>query len=110
MAVLLIPTPSGAPYSSSKVRLEGRDFVLQLAWNQRQGRWHLSILDEESTPLAMGLKLVANWPLTRAYKWDPRLPPGDFRAMSLTGDRSPPGFDELGIGKRCELTYFESGS
>lgn len=108
MAVLVIPTAPSVPYSSSKVRLEGRDFVLQVAWNQRQGRWSLSILDEESTPLAMGLKVVTNWPLTAKRKWDPRMPPGKFRAMTQGADLSPPGFDELGIGRRCELTYFSS--
>ena len=28
--------------------------------------------------------------------------------MDLTGDRTPPGLDELGEGLRCELTYFEA--
>ncbi len=108
MAVLLVPTTPGAPYHSQKTRLDGRDYVLRLAYNQREERWRLSILDEEEQPILIGLKLVANWPLLRHYRFDPRLPPGEFFAMDLTGNGSPPTLDELGEGRRVELTYFEA--
>ena len=64
----------------------------------------------EEQPVLLGLKLVANWPLLRHYHHDPRVPPGEFFVMDLTGDRTPPGLDDLGEGKRCELTYFEVGT
>ncbi len=108
MAVLLIPTTPSVPFQTSKVRLEGRDFVLELRWNQRESRWYLSIFDEASIPLLMGVKLVANWELLYAYRSEPGLPPGRLAAVDLTNDGSPPGFDELGVGKRVELTYVES--
>lgn len=108
MAVVLIPTTPGAPYHTQKTRLDGRDYVLQFAWNEREARWYLSLFDEEEQPLALGIKLVANWPLLRFYRFDPRVPPGELMVVDLTGDGSPPGLDELGAGKRCELTYFTS--
>jgi hypothetical protein len=108
MAVLLVPTTPGAPYHSQKTRLDGRDYVLRFAFNERENRWHLSILDDEERPILLGLKLVANWPLLRHYRWDPRVPPGELMVLDLTGDRTPPGLDELGEGLRCELTYFEA--
>jgi hypothetical protein len=105
----LVQTTPGVPFQSRKVRLEGRDFILQLAWNQREAGWYLSILDEEATPLVMGLKVLANWRMLRQYyNWDPRVPPGEFVATDLTGGTEPPGLNELGVGLRCELTYFES--
>jgi hypothetical protein len=36
------------------------------------------------------------------------MPPGELMAADLTGDGSPAGLDELGVGQRVELTYFES--
>jgi hypothetical protein len=111
MAVLLIPTTPGEPFHSSKVRLEGRDFVFRLAWNQREERWYLSILDESGGNLAMGIKLVCDVELLRSRRAaQPTLPPGQLAVIDLTGDNSPPLLDELGIGKRCELTYVETGT
>lgn len=123
MATLLVPTQPSLPYQTSKVRLEGRDFVFHLAWNQRESRWYLSIHDQDDVPLVSGLKVLANWPLlgdpptasdatgiarVKWYASNSDVPPGNLMAVDLTGDGSPPGIDELGPGLRCELTYFES--
>lgn len=105
--VLVIPTTTGRPYHSLRTRLDGRDYTLRFAWNQREERWYLTILDDEDTVLLAGLKLIANWPLLRHYHSDPRVPPGELAAMDLTeGGGTPPGLDDLGQGKRCELTYY----
>ena len=105
MAILLIPTTPGQPYYQQKTRLDGRDFLLHFAYNEREARWYLSIHDEEDTPLRKGLKLVANWPLLRHYREDPRMPPGELIIFDLTGDGSPPTLDDLGEGLRCQLNY-----
>lgn len=102
-----IPTvDDGTAYYTIVSRMDGRDFQLRFAWNEIDSRWYLDILDVEGTALVTGLKLVANRPLLRFYQWDTRLPPGDLRVMDLSGNEDPPGFLELAIGKRCELTYF----
>jgi hypothetical protein len=108
MATLLIPTSPGVAYFTQKTRFEGRDFILKFAYNSREERYYLHIFDEQEEPILMGLKLVANWPLLRHYRYEPRLPPGELMAVDLTGDGSPPTLNELGEGKRVELTYFES--
>ena len=108
MAELLVPTSPGVHYYTQKTKLDGRDFVLRFAFNERESAWYLSILDEEETPLLLDLKLVANWPLLRHYRYDPRFPPGELMAVDLTGDGAPPGIDELGEGKRVELKYFDT--
>ena len=108
MATLLIPTSPGVPYFTQKTRLDGRDFLLRFAYNERAERFSLSIFDESEQPVLLGLLLVANWPLLRHYRADARLPPGELMAVDLTGDGSPPTLDELGEGKRVELTYFEA--
>lgn len=105
MATQTIPTTPGDPFYSQTTRLDGRDYVLHFAWNQREERWYLSIHDEEDAPIVQGLKLIANWPLLRYYHSDSRVPPGEIIVVDATGDGSPPLLDELGPGKRCELTY-----
>lgn len=107
MATLLIPTSSD-PYYSQKVKLDGRDFVFRFSYNEREARWYLGILDDEETPLRLGLKLVANWELLQHYRADPRMPPGELWVMDLTESNAPPTLNELGEGKRCELTYFSA--
>jgi hypothetical protein len=105
-SIVSIPTSEGAAYYSQRVRLDGRDYNLRFAWNEREGRWYLSIFTDEDVPLILGIKIVTNWPLLRYYRSDPRVPPGEIMAMDLTPDGAPPGFDELAIGKRVELVYF----
>lgn len=109
MATLLIPTTPSLPFQIVKIQLEGRLFALHLNWNQREARWYLEIHDNEDTLLLSGIKLVTNWQLLarrRAGNLD--LPPGELAVTDLSADGSPPGLDELGVGLRCELTYFES--
>jgi hypothetical protein len=106
MTEYLVPTSPGVPYYSQTTKLDGRDFFLRFAFNEREVAWYLSIYDEQRVPLLLGIKLVVNWPLLRHYHYDPRIPPGELMALDLTGDGATPGLDELGEGKRVELHYF----
>jgi len=108
MAVLLIPTSPGVPFYKSRVKLEGKDYGLRWTWNQRQERWFLDMSDGEGTLLFAGVKILTNRLLLKGRHWNPNVPPGELIAADLTGDGSPPGLDDFGIGLRCELTYFES--
>jgi hypothetical protein len=105
-ASLVIPTVAGVPYYTMRTRLDGREYNLRFAYNERSDRWHLDIATDADEPLVSGIKLICNWPLLRFFKWDRRLPPGELRVMDLSPDGSPPGLYDLEIGRRCELTYF----
>lgn len=104
---LIIRTVSTADdaYTSQRTRLDGRDYLLRFAYNEREERWYLSLYDEDELPVLQGLKLVANHPLLKAYRSNPDVPPGELVVADLTGDNSPPTLDELGEGRRCELLY-----
>jgi hypothetical protein len=106
MAILTIPT-TAEPFQRMTVRLDGRDYVLELRYNQREERWYLSVADDEGAPILSGLKLQANWPLFWRHRYDVRVPPGEIMAAATGTDRSPPTLTELGEGKRCELTYYD---
>lgn len=103
---VVIPVLPGRALTRQRLTLDGVTYTLELAWNQSEGSWHVSLFDSETAPIAVGLRVVTNWPLWRFYKYDSRMPPGELFAQDLTGDGSPPGFDDFGEGKRVELTYY----
>jgi hypothetical protein len=103
---LVIPVLEGRALTRQRLNLDGVVYTLELAWNQSEESWHVSLFDAEEEPIVTGLRIVTNWPLWRYYKFDPRMPPGELVAQDLTGDESRPGFDDFGIGKRVELTYY----
>jgi len=105
MAILTIPTTNDS-FQRMTVRLDGRDYVLTLLYNQREESWYLSIGDDESVPLLSGLKLQANWPLLWRHRYNTSLPPGELMVTSTT-DSVSPTLSDLGEGKRCELTYYD---
>lgn len=105
-AILSIPTAEDRPFYTQRLRLDDRDYTFSFVWSQREERWYLGIYDEEDVLIKAGIKILANWPMLRWIKFDPRTPPGELMAFDLTIDGSPPGYDELGVGKRVDLTYF----
>src|SRR5690606_36100754 len=97
VGVILMPriirTPE-VPYDRQRVRLDGRNYVLTIGYNEREQRWYLSLADESDVPIATGIKLVANWSLLHPYRYDPRTSPGQITASDISGDGSPPTFFE----------------
>jgi hypothetical protein len=106
--ILVIPTVEDQPYYSFRIRLEGRDFTFSVTYSTRQDLYYLTISDADNAELVSGLKLVTNWPLLEYYQANPAAPQGELFAMSTTGDVTPARFGELAVGKRVELTYFET--
>lgn len=102
--VLLIPSGRDAA-TEQRLTLDGRNYTLVLKWNQRASSWFLGLLDAENLPILLGARVITNWPLLRYKKWDPRCPPGELVAMSEI-DNTDPKYEDFGIGKRVQLTYF----
>lgn len=109
MATLTLFTTAD-PFQKQNVNLDGVEFILSLAYNQREERWYLSIADDEGALLIGGLKLQANWPLLWRHRYNTKLPLGEIMACDTTPDGEPPTLLELGEGKRCVLTYFEAAT
>ncbi len=79
-----------------RTQLDGVDFIFRLLWSQRDGHWGLDIADQDSVPIASGLKLVTGQSLLGTCV-DPRKPAGDLIvADTLARDDLDPGFDDLG--------------
>lgn len=95
-----------SPFFTETVTLTGKDYVLDFAYNQRENRWYLSILDVNKDPISMGRKIVPNIDLFRQCA-DPRKPAGKIVALSLGASDEAPTLEELGV--RVKLFYYEPG-
>lgn len=106
---ILIPIvreQDGAAWLEQQVVLEGVTYTLEMMWNDRGQSWYLHVWDAEFvTPLEVGMKMVADYPMGR---WSvDRLPMGCFVLIDTgapTGAGEDPGFDDL--GNRHQLHYF----
>lgn len=94
---LPVDTTGEADYTE-RLPLDGREYVFHFQYNQREDRWYLNILDQDSTPIVHGVKIVVGYPLTRYTL------PGSLIALDLTGKNQDPGFADL--GKNVALFYY----
>lgn len=92
------------PFYTTSTVLDGTDYALEFRYSQREEAWYFSIGLTDGTPLVSGVKVVCNRALLSRFA-DVRLPPGRLVAFSTSPDKSPPKLEELGQGKRVELTY-----
>ena len=104
MGIQIIPTSSSESNYSQITALDGRDFKLELRWNQREGRWYLSVRTAADGLIQGPTKIVADWPLIYPEQ-DLPLPPGCLMAVDTTGQGRDPGLAEL--GDRVVLVYLD---
>lgn len=91
---------------SQRTVLDGREYLLLFRWNQREGRWYLTISDQDGAPIVSGVKIVVNFPLITNRIVDARRPPGEIFATDTTGADIDPGLDDL--GSRVVLIYIDA--
>lgn len=94
----------GAPHQRQQVLLDGREFVVELRWNERAGAWFMAVSDAEGLILA-GRRVVVDFPLLSRFA-SPRLPDGELFAIDTSGAGLDPGRDDL--GSRVDLVYVEA--
>lgn len=99
-----IPVFPEVPLYSERVTLDGKEYLLQFDWSDREQRWYLSISKADGTLIKTGVKVVANWPLLRKCV-DVNQPPGVLMAVDLSPNGGePPSLDDFGL--RVKLLYF----
>lgn len=106
MAVQKLPTYTD-PFYSYTIALEGRPYVFEFRYNQREDAWYFSVALPDGTDLVRGVKVVCGISLLKKAA-DVRLPPGMLTAIPKGEDDSPPGLEELGTTRRVTLTYITS--
>jgi hypothetical protein len=108
---MIVPTLSdGTPYYSQRTNLDGVDYQLDFQWSTRESRWYLSLRDTSGDLLAGPAKINTNWLIFHRRYRRPGMPTGEIWCLSLGSSTDPPGLDELGAGRRCELTYYPEGT
>lgn len=58
------------------ISLEGQDRRVRLYWNNRKSNWQIDMYQDDSTPIVLGVALVANYPMLANYS---------LRKYGLTG-------------------------
>jgi len=104
--MLQFPTDTTEPFFDQTVTLDGTNYVLAFAYNQREERYYVSIGTPAGVWLATGCACVCDVPLFANARPSAGMPPGALVVISTTSDDSPPKLGELGVGLRCSLWYY----
>lgn len=104
--VINVGASSASPWSRQRVSLDGRDFVIDLDWNGREGAWFAHVSTAAGELVCGGRKLVAGGTVGRGVEGDPRAPGGRFKVVDTSGQSLDPGIDDL--GGRVLLAYIDA--
>lgn len=101
-----IRLPEDTAFPTARVTLDGAEYVVSLAWNQRLAKWSLSLADTNGDAIISGVIVVADYPLTLLSRHDARNPPGELMAVDTSGQGLDPHFaDMAGDTPRVVLMY-----
>lgn len=99
-----IPVATDTPLYTERVTLDGIEYLIKFDWNDRENRWYMGLFTVTGEPLAVGIKVLANWPLLRRFTGE-NMPPGVLIAADLSSQNGePPTYAELGT--RVKLLYY----
>ena len=104
MTIQRIPLPRGESSFGMRVMLERREYILEMHWNDRVGRWFLSLADSTGA-LIVTRAFTTGRPLLAGVV-DARRPPGELIALDTARMDTPIGLTELGT--RGVLDYLEA--
>ncbi len=90
---------------TARYELDGSVFTLTFQYNQRMGRWSLSVADVDEDPIVSGLALVPLWGLLELVT-DARRPLGELMIVGPPGSVAPPTLTNLGV--EMKLFYYEA--
>lgn len=75
--------------------IEDVSYLWRFRYLDRADSWYFDVLADDGEILAPGIRVVANWPLTRRFP-NPRLFGGLLICFSVTGAPGDPGRDNFG--------------
>lgn len=96
---------SSRPTVRQRVKLDGRDYLLDFSWNGRESRWYVTVLDADGVLICGSRKVVVGGRIANRTA-DPRAPLGVLCAVDVSGSDIDPGIDDL--GERVVLGYFDA--
>ncbi len=99
----VIPCRANLTHYTIQVTLDGATYTLEFRYSGREDCYYLSVMTEDDSPLMMGCKVVANYPLANRIT-DPRKWPGALFALDTSGAHKDPAYQDL--GDRVQLIYY----
>lgn len=109
MNVQILPfVPSIGNYQF-ETYIEDVNYVFDVRWNERDAAWYFDISDADGKVISSGLKLVIGANVGR-YSNNPLFTQGVFAVVDTSGEQRDPGFDDIGIGRRVEVRYYNLGA
>ena len=103
MTIRIIRTPTNDSNYEFVVALDGVDYILRLLWNDRAGRWFMTVRDSSGIDLITARKLCANMPFAAH---DLVGPAGQLWTLCVSPE--DPGLRDLGEG--AFLVYVEEAN
>jgi Domain of unknown function (DUF6983) len=58
-----LPISSSAAHFSQEYQIFNRYYTLEFCWIENEGYWVLHVYDEREQPIALGMRLIAEWPI-----------------------------------------------
>jgi hypothetical protein len=96
--MIQIPVQQNLAAWTQRTQLDGVDYVLDFAWNGRDGAWYLNISAIDGTALVCGIKLVTNRPLFHRFHHIEGMPTGEIRCSDESGKIPWAGYTDLNNG------------
>lgn len=84
MQRILTPASATSPIVRQRVELEGREFIIDLAWNGRLGAWFARIADTEDVDIRRGVRVTSGAALLAGIV-DARKPAGQIVITTRDG-------------------------
>lgn len=86
------------------IALAGTRYALRTEWLERVGAWYLHLATAADVPLLTGRRILGTGYLLTGLV-DDRRPGGQIIAVSSSDLDTPPGWADLGTGRRTELVF-----
>src|SRR6266550_3016541 len=100
MSMLAIPIASSEPYFSQENQIFGHSYNLEFEWIEQEHFWALHLYDETEKPIALGIRVIANWPLfvhresLITFILIPKAPDAELKLGTLQSDFMLVAYDE----------------
>jgi hypothetical protein len=104
MNILQLPTYPEVYYTYS-VGLENQRYILTFLWNDRDSAWRMDIRKEDQTPVVLGHKLVASYPMMADYSLEDSGLTGYFLLLHNTQENGVLSKDYTRMSQYYSLYY-----
>lgn len=103
---VIVPCRTDYPDYQFQVVLDDVTFTLRFRWSSRESFWYVDVMQEDLTPIRMGVKVTVNTPLDIWDLTDPARPAGILMAVNTSQRHDEAGYQDL--GGRVVLYYISA--